>query len=258
MLLTHRKALEALTLFTVIETVLASRLPAVAPRHGLLDQLKKRQVLPVTTEPLSLSPASVSVPSIGAATTYKIITPSPSAFPIPITSQSQVVTTFVPVMTLCPMSRQGRAPSALRSVPSYANYAAAPYQNATAARNPGCVTQYTASTTTVCDTTLKGIATQVHVTVCDQEVTFSSLYGYSLSSIAPSDKTETGPAPTIETITTYFQAPWQSLTDGLTPTDVTQRVCSPVPTNSERCIDIQEIWETVSASTTKTSSIQVR
>lgn len=258
MLLIHQTALEALALFTLFETVLTFRLPAAIPRHGLLDQLKKRQVVPATTELLSILPVPTSVSSTGAQTTYTFITPSPSASPIAITSQSQVVTTFVPMVTLCPMSGQEGAPNgAVLSARSCVNDSPAPYQNVTAARSPGCVTKYMASRTTVCDTTLMGIASQVHVTECDQDITFSSLYGYSLSTIAPSDTTETGPPPTIETITTYFQAPWQSLTDGMTPTDVTQRVCSPVPTNSEQCIDIQEVWETVSISTVKTTSTEV-
>lgn len=263
MLLTIRSSLEAFALVALLGTAASSpRKHLRGPKDGLIEQLRRRQIAPSTTQDISIT-ASMSVPSTGPASTYTIVTPSPSASPVPVTSMSQVVTTYVPVLTLCPASRSGAGGAATgaqsiqaRSIGPYGNYTAAPYQNATSApaARSECVTEWSASRTTICETMLQGIATKIHVTECDQHVTFSSVFGYSLSTIDPSDTTETGPVPTIQTVTTYFEAPWQSLTDGLTPSDVTQRVCSPVPTNSEECVDIHEVWSTIPTTITTTSS----
>lgn len=248
MLLTNSAALEALAFVALFQTTISSRIPALAPKHGNSNELHRRQLAQPPPDSFSIPSVSSTLSPAGIPTTYTIITPSPSASPIPITSQSQVVTTYVPILTLCPMSTRG-AGIKPRSVAPYTNDTA-PFGNTT---GDGCVTKYSALRTTVCDTTINGIATQVHVTTCNQQVTFSSMFGYSLSTIAPTDTYEAGPLPTIETITTYFQAPWQAVTDGSTPTDIVQRVCSPVPTNSQQCVDIQEIWETIPISTVKTS-----
>ena len=252
MLLTHRAALDALAFVILFQPIFGSRLPALAPKHGVSDELQRRQLAQPPLDSFSISSISATLAPTGIPTTYTIITPSPSASPIPITSQSQVVTTYVPILTLCPLSTRS-AGNAPRSVAPYFN-GTAPFRNTT---GDGCITKFSASRTTVCDTTLKGIATQYHVTTCNQQIIFSSLYGYSLSTIAPTDTSESGPLPTIETVTTYFQAPWQAVTDGEMPTDVIQRVCSPVPTNTQQCIDIQEIWETIPISTVTSTTSHV-
>lgn len=254
MFLIHRFAQRALTFASLLELTLASWLPAIEPRHGLFDRLQIRQIEASTTD--SVQVPSMTLSTTAPVTTYTLVTPSPFASPVAIASQSQVVTTYVPILTLCPTSIGGGA-NAASSLPPYANTTALPYRNLTSTTYKGCITEFCATETTVCDTILNGIATRIHVTACHQQITFSSLLGYELSTIDPIDTTETGPAPSLETITTYFQADWQALTDGLTPSDVTERICSAVATNARQCVDIQEVWSTITVTSVRYSRSHV-
>lgn len=256
MLLTYRTALQALVTVTHLNFALAGRLPAVKNQHEQLHGLKKRQVETVST---ISNTATMGASTLGPVETYTVITPSPAALPVPVTSQSQVITTYVPVMTVCPPSgqlqRRQESGNLQASAPPYANAtAAAPFRTGTAT---GCITAFQASRTTVCHTTLQGLATRYTITDCDQVITFSSQYGYRTATPAPADATLTCPPSAIETVTTYFQAPWNQVTDGLTPSNVVQRVCSPVTTSSQQCVDIQEAWSTVPVPSTAISSTPV-
>ena len=237
-----------------------------------------------------------------APTTYTIITPSPGATTVPITQQYQVVDSYVPSITLCGMKLEPVTPSSLPSpsgAPRYPNGTARyPYYpvNATMSGAPRvgtgysyptagsggrygnvstmnpvpsstvsewCETTYSPTKTTVCATTLTGIATQYPVIKCDQHVTFSSRYGYIVSDPAGVSDVATLPAdkqPPIVTQTTYYQAPWNALTSGDVPPHPTEVVCStPVGGISSTCVDIKLKWQTRTVSTvfTTTSDIDI-
>lgn len=258
MLLIYKNALQALALVTHLNIAFAGRLPAVQNQHERLHGLRKRQVETVSTIQGMSTPSTVAATPSGPVETYTVITPSPAASPIAITSQSQIITTYVPVMTLCPpsgqMRRRQEGDNVPTSMPPYANVTAAPFRNGTAT---GCITAFQASRTAICHTTINGLATKYTVTDCTQDVTFSTDYGYSPVTAAPADVTLTSPSCAFETVTTYYQAPWDQLTDGKTPSDVVGKVCSPVAGSSQQCIDIYQAWSTVPVPVTAASTTPV-
>ena len=68
------------------------------------------------------------------------------------------------------------------------------------------------------------------------------------------------PGPSIETLTTYFLAPWQQLTAGTAPSEVDLKVCRTFPLNdSTECIREYQVWSTslVTMSTTTVTSINI-
>jgi len=149
--------------------------------------------------------------------------------------------------------------SSIPVTPKYGNHSRtlsagtkAPFSNSTSySLSEGCLTHYSPLITTVCATILQGIATSINITACSQPVTFSSQYGYVLS-IPPGNISTMTPSPVVQTQTTYWVAPWQALTAGLTPANVTERICSAVPSigagniavNETQCVDINEVWQT--------------
>ena len=110
------------------------------------------------------------------ATTYTIITPSPSAEPFPVTSLSQVVTSYIPQITACAIAGSSVSPIVSKWSNSSINNALA----LRSAASSDCTTQYSTTVLTICATTLQGLGSTVSITACDQRVTFSSDYGYSL------------------------------------------------------------------------------
>ncbi|KAK5111925.1 hypothetical protein LTR62_004657 [Meristemomyces frigidus] len=225
-------------------------------------------------------PPEVSVRSTSSASLPVItyITPSPGASPIAITQQSQIVTTYGPQFTLCELPPIAFYPTTL--APS-ARPSIAPYHNYSISFPPGsgtCSTIYSATETMVCDTTLSDLTTTYPVTNCAQDITFSSQYGYTLVTphptltgnttnttlIYPTGTGSITPGPSIETKTTYFIAPWQSLTAATPPTNVIRAICSAVPAppqngTVDECITEYEIWHTslVTKTTTITSSLNI-
>jgi hypothetical protein len=62
------------------------------------------------------------------------------------------------------------------------------------------------------------------------------------------------PGPTVETLTTYYLAPWQELTAGTAPTDVDLKVCRTFKENgSTECIREYQVWSTMLVTETATS-----
>lgn len=172
---------------------------------------------------------------------------------MPITEQSQLATSYEPVFTLCDLPPQAVFP--VTPVPSTS--VTSPWRNYSISIPPGngtCETIYTPTQTMVCATTLTGLINKYTVTACDQDITFSTNYGYVLAmptEIANTSDiaTETGsamitPKPTIQTLTTYQLAPWQALTDGLSPEEVMLKVCATYANGTEECIRQYEVWHT--------------
>ena len=78
--------------------------------------------------------------------------------------------------------------------PPYLNY------SMSVAGNGLCSTYYTRTVTTVCATTLTGLATRIKVSQCSREVTFSSNFGYDLEtpSLVMNSSALITPAPAIK------------------------------------------------------------
>ena len=224
----------------------ARRLPV--HRHQALDLKVARQDAP---------PAVSASATSGVLT---VITPSPGASPVQVTEQSQLVTTYVPQFTLCqlppidfyPMTPQ---PSVVPTTAPYKNYSISIPPG-----NSSCTTVYSETETMVCATTLSDLTTTYTVTQCPQEITFSTRYGYTLAPPTGSNGTAaatgTGyypfsnatamitPAPNIQTLTTYYLAPWQELTSAGPPADVDLKVCSALANGTEQCVRQYEVWQT--------------
>lgn len=226
-------------------------LPATARfmhKHVAVD-LQGRQA-PVDT---------VAVETSMAPGVLTMITPSPGAAPVAVTSQSQVVTSFVPEFTLCALPPIAFFPvSQPETIPT-----TAPWANFSTSIPPvdgECETVYRSTLTTVCATTLSGLIDEYPVTDCADEITFSSDHGFVLAYPTPTPSeigTETynnlssvpaqaaiTPAPVIQTLTTFYAAPWQELTTAGPPTDVTRIVCTTHANGTEVCIRENQIWQT--------------
>lgn len=190
-------------------------------------------------------------PSSTTRTIHSIVFPSPDAAPIEVTAQSQVLTSFVPEMTWCV-----GPPIALPPMTG------APYLNASSSftkKTSGtgsCETVYAPMITTICATTLTGLASKLTITKCDQEVTFSTECGFTLATPTPitSSASLITPSPTVKRIFTYWLAPWQSLTAGRTPSDVQVKICTELDNGKYECIRHREVWEVVVVTKTITTS----
>lgn len=219
-------------------------------------------ILTLAVEEATPSPAFI--PSTPVSTIYSVYYPSPSASPTPITQQSQVETTYVPRITTCkgpPVAfeiyRQTRYP--------FHNYTSTIYGNGPIT----CDTLYYTETTTICATTLTGVASRITVSECTQDVTFSSDFG--ITTVTPrstvtddnGDRSTITAIPSLQLRTTYYLAPWQSIATsvGILPTDVDVKVCHQRPGNDtiEDCIRMEESWAVlpVTLTSTYTSSVDL-
>lgn len=244
--MTSVRSLIAIAFSTPLLLAEARRLPV--HRHQALNLNMARQDAP---------PAVSASATSGVLT---VITPSPGASPVQVTKQSQLVTTYVPQFTLCELPPVGFYP--LTPQPS-AMPTTAPYLNYSMSVPPGngsCTTIYSETETMVCATTLSDLTTTYTVTQCPQDITFSTRFGYTLAAPNGSNGTAaaTGtrmypygnatamitPAPTIQTLTTYYLAPWQELTSAGPPADVDLKVCSALANGTEQCVREYEYWTT--------------
>lgn len=151
------------------------------------------------------APATSTTP----ITTYTVITPSLSASPVAVTSLGQIVTSYIPQMTLCAID------STSSSVPTqWLNNSGSALAKRTATSD--CTTSYSTTLLNVCATTLQGLGSTIAITACDQIVTFSSQFGYSLipASTTTSSFDGTGVAqttitapPSINTLTVSVAKP---------------------------------------------------
>lgn len=90
--------------------------------------------------------------------------------------------------------------------------------------------------TPICHTTLSPLAAPlITVTECHQSVTFGSQFGCALASSTS--------APTVETITTHYVAPWSDLSVGSVSTNgVVAQICS--SGRDGGCSNRNEKWDT--------------
>lgn len=250
----------------VLTTILAiSRFPGIFARHNgfryeAVDASKQEPINRFDYPLNNSSSPGICTASNLSSTVYSTVYPSPSASPIEITAQSQTVTSFIPEMTWCVGPPIGLIP--VTNAP-YANHST-DYVTVTAGTGH-CEIVYVPTTTTVCATTLTGIASKVVVSECDQEVTFSSECGFTLETPTPTAATPSihnnsliTPAPRVRTMMTYFIAPWQSLTAGNTPSDVDTKICKVLDNGEVECTRYKEVWEVVIVTNTVTSTHDVQ
>ncbi|KAF2440542.1 hypothetical protein P171DRAFT_435335 [Karstenula rhodostoma CBS 690.94] len=187
---------------------------------------------------------------------HSLLYPSPNASAVEITIQSQVVTSYLPEMTWCV-----GPPVAFAAITTRAPYLnqSVEYEMITAG-TARCETAYATTETTVCATTLTGIASKITVSECDQEITFSSECGFTLETPTPvtSNSSLITPAPTVKRLTTFWVAPWQSLTAGEAPSDVDIKVCTAQEDESLECLRYREVWEVFVVTKTMTTRREVQ
>ncbi|KAF2000159.1 hypothetical protein P154DRAFT_599049 [Amniculicola lignicola CBS 123094] len=185
-----------------------------------------------------------------------VVYPSPDAQAIEVTSQSQVVTSYIPDHTWCV-----GAPMALVPVQTldFENLQDEAIYSTSEAGTGSCKTVYATTKTTVCATTLTGLATKITISDCDQQVTFSSDYEFTLEIPTPTSMhlSLVTPPLIVKRMLTYWVAPWQSLTAGETPSDVDIKICTILEDGTLECIQYQEVWEVVVVTQTFTTSSTV-
>jgi hypothetical protein len=220
--------------------------------HDAFQIAQKRQLANVppaipaepTTEPVVLT----------------FVTPSPSATPIAVTEQSQTVTSYVPLITVCALPPlafiSGSYSNPAPTGPPYLNYSVSiPTGSGT------CETAYSPIVTPICYSVLDGIGARVTVSDCTQSITFSSDFDFLLD--AP-ETTSTAlslynSAPYIRPVTTYYIAPWDELVSGQTPDHVEVKVCSTYGNGTTICMNSTELWytETVTSTTSRTTHVDI-
>ncbi|KAG9653893.1 hypothetical protein KCU95_g9405, partial [Aureobasidium melanogenum] len=237
--------------FFPLSAILGDAAAALHPfRHEAIE-VRRRQAA-------ASSDAQLQSSTAGSVLTY--ITPSPGASPIPVTEQSQLVSSDVPLFTLCALP-----PEAFSPVTATPTQTTARYQNYSISIPPGpgtCTTIYSPTVTMVCATTLTGIDRVYPVTACSQDITFSSDFGYvletpsaTLSNVTDANGTAAmiTPPPTVQPLTTYYVAPWNELTSAGPPTDVDKKVCATFPNGTEECVVEYYVWETSLVTIPKTT-----
>ncbi|KAG9689260.1 hypothetical protein KCU95_g9815, partial [Aureobasidium melanogenum] len=243
--------------FLPLSAILGDAAAALHPFKHEAIEVRRRQAAARSDVKLQSSTA-------GSVLTY--VTPSPGASPIPVTEQSQLVSSDVPLFTLCALP-----PEAFSSVTATPTQTTAPYQNYSISIPPGpgtCTTIYSPTVTMVCATTLTGIDRVYPVTACNQDITFSSDFGYVLETPSATlsnatDANGTGamitPPPTVQPLTTYYVAPWNELTSAGPPSDVDKKVCATFLNGTEECVVEYYVWETslVTIPTTTITSINL-
>lgn len=236
--------------------------------------------------------------SSDSAQVLTYITPSPGASPIAVTKQSQLVGSFVPEFTLCelpPIAFYNITwpPTSARATGApYQNYS---ISESIPSGNGTCTTVYSPTMTMVCATTLTALADKYTVSQCHEDLTFSTAYGAVIvtptpyapvpspafpnntaaAGVMPNSTVAFGtglvrraatgnagstitPGPSIETLTTYYLAPWQELTAGTAPRDIDLKVCRTFAQNdTTECIREYQVWSTSLITKTATSVVSV-
>lgn len=204
--------------------------------------------------------APVAVPA--TTTSQQVLTtvyPSPGALPVTVTEQSQLVPSFVPQFTLCELppiaflTRTTLPTTTVGSLP-YLNYSISiPSGDGT------CTTIYKPTVTMVCATVLSDLTTAYTISQCSQDITFSTEYGYSLSTPSPVLASSASaalitPPPELLKLTTYYIAPWQDLTSAGPPGDVDYKICTGFANGTERCVLEYYKWKTSLLTLTSTTT----
>lgn len=173
--------------------------------------------------PASLSTVNLTPPRTN--TIVSIVTPSPSATPVTVTQQSQLVKSYIATLTSC-------------TVKDIATVSVI-----------DCTTFYSTTLTPICHTTLHPLGNvPVIVSDCAQHLTFSSEQGLSTRVDQPSAQCALA--------TTIYVAKWDQFTDHDVPQGtITAKVCG---TASNDCTTSYESWRRKSLEATKTSLVTMQ
>lgn len=153
---------------------------------------------------------------------YKFSISPPIASPPTVISQGVIVTSIVPKYKVCGLP--GASPTS-------------------------CSTVLETITTSACSAVIMGFFTSVIVSDCGQSITFSTKNSYSLVTISPSPTASRAvhgyqePSPTVymQSVISYFIAPWQSLAADHA-SGITVIICTIDLLGRETCQEIQEVW----------------
>ncbi|CAD6449008.1 f317ebfe-814f-4843-bafe-b81e8784d101 [Sclerotinia trifoliorum] len=125
--------------------------------------------------------------------------------------------------------------------------------NLPGASTTSCSPSFQTLITTKCSTVLTGYFTRHTVSECDEIVTFSTQYGYSLATTTASASRVThlhrrskGMLVTqknVHNITTYYAAPWQSIAAD-DPSDIHVTICGLSSDGVLVCTTVSEVWVT--------------
>jgi hypothetical protein len=101
--------------------------------------------------------------------------------------------------------------------------------------------------TTTCSTVLTYAFTQATISDCSQNITFSTQSSYSIvtATLTATNKPAPNVSPSVTTyvqsIVSYYIAPWQSLAAN-TPSTITVQVCEYHFTSASSCTTLREVW----------------
>lgn len=185
---------------------------------------------------------SISLSSTSTNENYTFSMPTPRIIQPILTSQEMVVSSIIPIFEVC---------------------------NTPGSNTTSCLTIFKTITTTYCSTVLTYAFTKLTISDCEEHITFSTQSSYSLTStirpiitpavsIISSSSTSLTPTTYIQSIVSYYFAPWQSLASG-TPSNVTLKICTSDLFEEESCIIVQEVWvvHTEYVPITVTSSLDI-
>ncbi|QSZ32415.1 hypothetical protein DSL72_001989 [Monilinia vaccinii-corymbosi] len=136
-----------------------------------------------------------------------------------VTSQGMTVTSVIPIYETC---------------------------NLPGARTTSCSPSYQTVITTRCSAVLTGYFTRHTISDCDEIVTFSTQYGYSLATTKPPASRVSTPCQSdtknyVQNITTYYAAPWQSIAAD-DPSDIHVSICGLSSEGIQVCTTVLEVW----------------
>ncbi|KAI9640432.1 hypothetical protein NHQ30_011177 [Ciborinia camelliae] len=164
--------------------------------------------------------------STGQSTSINYTLPWPATRSIQptVTSQGMTVTSVIPIYETC---------------------------NLPGAKTTSCSPSFQTFISTKCSTVLTGYFTRHTVSECDEIVTFSTQYGYSLATKSPPASKVSGPYKRhestsvtqsyINNITTYYAAPWQSIAAN-DPSDIQVNICGLSSKGIHICTLVSEVW----------------
>ncbi|RAL66723.1 hypothetical protein DID88_007506 [Monilinia fructigena] len=164
--------------------------------------------------------------STGKSTSINYVLPWPATKLIQpaVLSQGMIVTSAIPIYEIC---------------------------NLPGSRTTSCSPSFQTIITTKCSTVLRGYFTKHTVSECNEIVTFSTQYGYSLATTKPPthsvsasnkrNRSTPGTTTYVHNITTYYAAPWQSIAAD-DPSNIHVNICGLSSEGIQVCTTVSEVW----------------
>lgn len=131
-------------------------------RYGAVNDLQRRKAVSsgfFNSDMANTTTIEKCNPSLATSTPLTTVFPSPGATPIEVFNQSQIVTSYIPEATWCVGPPIGLLATATILGPPYLN--ASTLYSTTIGGTGYCETIYVSTTTSICATTLTGLASKV-------------------------------------------------------------------------------------------------